>query len=401
MAHANDLQNRFSVLAAVLSCLLAPAFVSAQVSWTQKSNMLVGTYYPVVCWAGDKLIAGTDYGAILTSADASKWTTQTSGTAQGLHRITWTGSQAIAVGDSGVILTSPDGIVWTGQNSGTLRNLNGIVQAGSKIVAVGDSGTILISSTGAVWSPASSGTTQALRGVAWTGSQIVVVGDGTILTSTTGATWMPHDSIFGALNADWRKDVMSLQDIVWTGNRLVAVGANSAHVASDNGTDWAREPVGAGDSTPTSAIVWSGKHVVGAGNPGIVSSPDGLAWTIQQFSSPYTLNSITWTGSEYVAVSISGEVYVSPDASTTAIKSASRYNGDNCPAGYNISCIGYNGELAVYSLNGRLIHTSSFAATALKSDLLKSAQMSPARGAYYYCFLKDGQVIDKGKFVVK
>ena len=63
-------------------------------------------------------------------------------------------------------------------------------------------------------------------------------------------------------------------------------------------------------------------------------------------------------------------------------------------------CIGYNGILVMYALNGRLVRQISFAASAIKSDLSKSAQKSPARGAYYYCFLNGKKIMDKGKFVV-
>ena len=63
--------------------------------------------------------------------------------------------------------------------------------------------------------------------------------------------------------------------------------------------------------------------------------------------------------------------------------------------------IGYSGVLAVYSLNGRLARRTPFGASAVKADLLASARNMPVRGAYYYCFLKDKAVMDKGKFVVR
>ena len=63
--------------------------------------------------------------------------------------------------------------------------------------------------------------------------------------------------------------------------------------------------------------------------------------------------------------------------------------------------IGYSGVLAVYSLNGRLARRTTFSASAVKADLLASARNMPVRGAYYYCFLKDKAVMDKGKFVVR
>ena len=64
--------------------------------------------------------------------------------------------------------------------------------------------------------------------------------------------------------------------------------------------------------------------------------------------------------------------------------------------------MGYNGTLAVYSLNGRLVQKTAFAASAIKADLLQAAQKGRVgRGAYYYCIMKDNKVMDKGKFMVK
>ena len=68
---------------------------------------------------------------------------------------------------------------------------------------------------------------------------------------------------------------------------------------------------------------------------------------------------------------------------------------------FKASGMGYNGTLAVYSLNGRLVLRTSFSASAIKTDLLKTAQKVPARGAYFYCFIKDDKVMDKGRFFTK
>ena len=71
--------------------------------------------------------------------------------------------------------------------------------------------------------------------------------------------------------------------------------------------------------------------------------------------------------------------------------------------GFKAAGIGYSGVLAVYSLNGRLARrTAIFLRRAIKADSLPaSARKMPVRGAYYYCFLKDKAVMDKGKFVVR
>ena len=368
-------KRRHRFFAPLVILFFIPVLLFAQVTWTQRPNVFSGSFYPEICWAGDKLIVVAGGGTIYTSSDATQWTSRTSGTSKKLNRVAWTGTQTIAVGDSGIILTSPTGIDWTIQNSGTKRNLHCVLQAGNQLVAVGDSGTILTSPDGTVWASQTSNTVQTIYGCAWTGTQIVVVGDGTILTSPNGVDWTSHDSIFAVHNSDYRKDVFSLWDVVWTGTRLVAVGSNSAHVTSQNGIDWTRQPVGAGDSVTTEAIIWSGKIVVGVDNPGIISSPDGIWWTTQNMRSPYTMNSVAWTGTLFIALSISGEVYVSPfDSSAAPVRNETRCRRDHSftlsndasslDAYFPSSMMDVPGCFSIYTLEGKLIMRQTITLTS-------------------------------------
>jgi len=65
-------------------------------------------------------------GTILTSSDATTWTTRTSGTLNYLEDVTYANSTFLTVGQSGTILTSSDGTTWTSRTSGTTNNLNGV-----------------------------------------------------------------------------------------------------------------------------------------------------------------------------------------------------------------------------------------------------------------------------------
>jgi photosystem II stability/assembly factor-like uncharacterized protein len=68
----------------------------------------------------------TGSGTILTSTDATTWTSRTSGTTRRLTELTYANSIFIIVGESGTILTSSDGITWTARTSGTSNTLSKI-----------------------------------------------------------------------------------------------------------------------------------------------------------------------------------------------------------------------------------------------------------------------------------
>lgn len=385
--------NKFAsrITAAQSILLLAPVLLFAQVTWTQKPNVFVGTRYPRACWAGDKVIVVASGGMILTSADESLWTASTSPTSEQLNSVAWTGSQAVAVGNGGAIVTSPTGVEWTNQNSGTGRNLRCVVQAGGQLVAVGDSGAILTSPDGVAWTNRTSPTVQALYGVAWTGAQIVAVGDGTTLSSADGITWTAHS--FST----------SLWDVVWTGTRLVAVGSNSTHVTSEDGIDWAAGPAGPVDSVTTEAIVWNGKVLVGVDNPGVVSSPDGVFWTVQNFTGGYTMNCVIWTGAEFVAFSISGEVYVSPfDTSAAFVQNIPLRRSDRpltlstdgtlLKVHFPLSMMNVPGWFSVCSLAGKSVMKQKL---ALTSEGCSWDIRGVAAGTYVFSVRQNGTCVSK------
>ncbi len=113
-----------------------------------------------------------------------------------MNKICWANSQFTAVGNDGVIVTSQDATTWTSQQSGTTNTLSGITWAGTKYVAVGNYSTILTSPDAITWiKNYSSDTNENLYGISWSGQQYVAVGrdsvlDKTIiLTSPDGITW--------------------------------------------------------------------------------------------------------------------------------------------------------------------------------------------------------------------
>lgn len=135
-----------------------------------------------VTWNGtDQYLAVGYYGMILSSSDASVWSTETTGIGDNLYGVNWSGSQYVAVGASGTIVSSPDGAVWTTQDSTVTNLLYDVTWTGTEYVAVGMTGRILTSPDGAVWN-ADQHTFTAYKGVAWSGADLVIVGnDGTVV----------------------------------------------------------------------------------------------------------------------------------------------------------------------------------------------------------------------------
>jgi hypothetical protein len=136
------------------------------------------------------------------------------------------------VGSSGTILrTTNGGTTWTSQVSGTGNGLNGVsfVDANTGIV-VGDNGTILYTvNGGTTWIGLASGTTYSLNGVSYgDATSITVVGQyGTVLRSTNGgASW----------TSQWSGITSDLYAVSFTdGNTGTAVGAQGRILRTNTG----------------------------------------------------------------------------------------------------------------------------------------------------------------------
>ncbi len=71
------------------------------------------------------------------------------------------------------------------------------------------------------------------------------------------------------------------------------------------------------------------------------------------------------------------------------------------PSRFKASGLGYNGTLAVYSLDGRQVLKIPFTASETRETVLQAIGKIPAKGFYSYQFLNDRKVMDAGNFIVK
>lgn len=106
-------------------------------------------------------------GTVLKSSDGLTWAALATGATTGLRDMafgsytvtsgltTTTSLSYVLVGDGGQVLTSADATTWTSQNLPGATRLNGVV-FGAQFVAVGDGGKIYTSPDGAIWTDVSS-----------------------------------------------------------------------------------------------------------------------------------------------------------------------------------------------------------------------------------------------------
>ncbi len=144
---------------------------------------------------GNTFVAVGNLGTILTSTDATNWTTRASGTPNQLSGVNYGDGIIVAVGKGGVIVTSPDGTTWTSRNSGTTKDVELIQYINGAFVALTSAGTLLSSPNGTPWNSRNSATAQQINGLAYANGIYVGVGsrngtNQTIETSVNATNWI-------------------------------------------------------------------------------------------------------------------------------------------------------------------------------------------------------------------
>lgn len=343
-------------------------------TWIQQlTGIIQGTIYDVT-WTGTQFVAvGTgDWTTgqnIMTSPDGVTWTKQTSGQPFGaiLRGITadTTSGLMIAVGNGGDILTSTDGITWSNRKNDVAAStsLGDILWTGTQYVAVGSpnmSGTpatILTSLDGYAWTAQTSPlATGGLAHLASNGTLLVAAGYelnisqiAAVATSTDGITWTKQTIT----------DPYAINDIIWSAghNMFIAVGNYGYISTSPDAVTWTRQVSGistyhingiasngamlvaiapaltGGTTFLTSSdgitwnqttvtgnngmqsIIWDGTQFMAAGNNAqVMTSPDGLTWTMKQtMLTNFWISNVYWSGSSYIFVGLSANVATTVD----------------------------------------------------------------------------------------
>jgi photosystem II stability/assembly factor-like uncharacterized protein len=252
-------------------------------------------------------------GTLLTSADGTCWTAQTSGTTNNLRAFAIKPSTiGVVVGYSGTILTTTDGTTWTSRTSGTSNDINNVHYNSAGFVAVGDSGTLLTSSDGITWTDRTSscGMTENIWDVSSSSSIAVAIGDnGSIYTSTDDG-----------VNCTKRTSgtTVEFNELIYGDSTFVAVGDNGTVLTSDNGTTWTSRTSGTTNTLYGGAYYNAGGYrgftLVGSSGKTIYSSDNGTTWTAWAAPSMTTdIFGFVRGGTTWVYVGRSGTIYTAGD----------------------------------------------------------------------------------------
>jgi hypothetical protein len=175
------------------SCVRSPSIPA----WTTQASGTTQGLYGVSGSSASNIYA-VGYNGTIVHFDGTSWSAQNSGTTEQLSGV-WVGAQGevYAVGVHGTILYDDGTNSWTpeqpydGQSSTFLYAVWG--SAENDIYAVGSPGVILHTTGNSYWDKEASGTTAKLLGVWGSGpNDVYVVGEGGTLHSTGDGTWTQY-----------------------------------------------------------------------------------------------------------------------------------------------------------------------------------------------------------------
>ena len=290
--------------------VVTPRF--AGTNWTVSAPLGTGRLNGVSATTAANVIVGAG-GTIFAGAPGATPTAQTNpGAPADLNAAVNGGLGFVAVGAAGNVVFSADGATWTTKTSGTVADLNAVTSPGTgAFVAVGAAGTIIFSSDASTWTTPTSATTNTLYGATYGIGRYVAVGAaGTIVTSTNGSTWTAvasnttNELRAVALGTFVATTGTGTTAVTTTTNLFVALGAAGTLVTSPDGLTWTvRTPI----STSTiNAATFSGQFVA-VGNAGkIYTSLDGIAWQAQTSGTTNDLTALARTITGYTAVGAAG-----------------------------------------------------------------------------------------------
>jgi hypothetical protein len=295
--------------------------------------------------SGDGILVAAGYegtAKIIRSTTGLNWTTQTGITAPNrLRGVTFGNHTFVAVGDGNEIQSSPDGITWTHRNTPdeAFQDLffTSVAHGNNTFVAVALRGAIFTSTDGQVWTARSfspppllmaagygelfvavgwdhrgnsaiqtstdgvlwierdSGTKLNLNGVAYGNKTYVVTGDGIILTASDGINWTAQTTVNNA----------RLHGVAFGNGLFVTAGydennsGNTSIHTSTNGVNWVERSL---DLPDFKAITYGNNLFVMVSGSGIVTSPDGINWTLRFSDNSMPLWSVAYGNNTFVAV---------------------------------------------------------------------------------------------------
>ncbi len=284
----------------------------AGAAWTVGTPLGTGRLNGASSVATANIIVGSG-GSIYAGLNGVAPAAQTNPSAPAdLNAAIFTGLGFLAVGNAGTAVFSTDATTWTSKTTGTVADLYGLAStAVGSNVAVGAGGTIVTSTDATTWVTQTSGTTRHLYGAVYgTGRYVAVGAGGTIVTSIDGTTWLP--AVSNTTN-DLRGVAFGVQ-ITTTGtgtaattvttNTFVAVGASGTVLTSNDGLTWTVRT--ALSPNTLNSVIYGGQYVA-VGNGGVIfTSADGITWVARTSGTTNDLLAVSRSSGGYIAVGAAG-----------------------------------------------------------------------------------------------
>lgn len=307
------MKRLYPTLAAL--CLSLPVILPAQTNWNVQNSGTLDILHGVAFANGQYMVVGTNtaQGTALTSPDGIDWTHHLSGVGGIFYDVAYGNGQWVAVGTNSansIAATSTNGASWSGGPAGVGLEFRGVTWTGGEFVAVGGTGgnaVIATSSNGSSWSGGAIGVTSTLKAVDQDGTTRVAVGTtGAIVYSIGGGSWT---QAMGTPNVDW-------EDVTFSSGQFVVVGAGGVLMTSTDGVNWTLGNSGTGDILYSIAAANSPQVGVATGTNGrIITSPDAINWsTVLPAPTGDILYGVahgTAGGGRFVAVGTNGRILTS------------------------------------------------------------------------------------------
>lgn len=310
----------------------------------------------------------------------TEWTTRTAGIGS-MQGATYGNGLFVAVGNNSVI-TSPDGINWTSRTPAANLNWHSVVYGNGLFVAMVQGGScngalnqcIMTSPEGVNWSIRTAATSSDWRSIAYGNGTFVAVGfdvaHNYVMTSPDGINWTSRNA---AAIRNW--------DAITYGNGKFVALANNGGVDrvmySTDGISWASSS--GQDPNDWQAITYGNGLFVGVAQ-GVtsgffaMSSPDGITWTRRATPADNKWGGVTYGNGLFVAVS-------SMLAGTSCTGGAPNYCVMTSPDGINWTLRSTAGLLSIASAYGNGTFVAGVAGTYVTSGKMDE-QITPSNNIF-------------------
>jgi hypothetical protein len=288
--------------------------------WNENKTFTTGI--SSILWNGSQFIMGSGGGLsdqLFTSTDCIRWTAHPIPVQYSFTSMVCSPDGHIAaIASNRMLFASSDGIIWHNINnqqiSTIIRNSNTWILANNKELYSSDDCLLWSAVNTPIQTPALSLT---IKEVVLKGKDLVVLyseettqGSTRIFTSTGSYNWKE------TCNFDYCK----INSIANGTDKLIGVGRRGT-VLCITGNE--KIFCNSGTYSELNSVIWTGAQFVTVGNAGVILvSPDGISWSRKSVPIAYDLMSVVWTGSQLVAVGGMGIVMTSPDGNTWTVQNS-------------------------------------------------------------------------------